>query len=986
MNHIIDIFLKKVKEEPHKKILVSNEKSFTFQEVHYLSEKIMQLIQNKKNDIVPLYIKNDMYILPTLLGIIKSGKIPLPLSTSLHITQAKKRIEDITYDYILVDDIEAESEKTIEISRVFTELKKDVNFEYQENKYTYNTNAYIIMTSGTTGIPKKVVLTQDNISWIMENFIKIAEFNKKSRFLFTTPYTFDVSITELFSVIYGEGILYCFAENDEVSAKLRKTLEYIETYKITHLSLSPSYAEMICDINIRGSKLNSLECISLAGEVFPYELSKKLQKHISSDCKVYNFYGPSETTVYATYYRVSGKETTVIPIGKPLDETNILVLNDKFESSRAGELFIGGRGLSNGYLNREELNQEKFITIRDKLYYRTGDFIEVNNNGDLIFKNRKDDQVQINGIRVELEEINSIISSLEGVLSCKTVYRKNKLVSFVIKTDAIIHNEIQTFVKNSLPSYSQPKIIVVSEFILNQNRKLDVEKMINKYEEFLPTPIDAQLSKNNIENYINSLFSKFEIKSISELNSIEKIKFIVECEQKYKCKLNESLMFLDNAKENLIEAIIGSTQNENIDHKRKASDCDVHDKINMRNVFLNWYTNDDFETTLYEPLYFQKHYDEKKYNSVLSFSVPLYGDIEIEDINRTLYQLTEKIDILRLATFKENNRLFFKELKPLKIKPLIFCVNQMNEEYTDFISSLIHEKYGNLLYFSIYSLETNELYFYFSHHILDKASFGKVQQIFTESFTSNVAYNKGDFGSYLSFIRFMNQKSSQYDIECLSEVLPDYPIKKDELFQYKKDSLQYFKLKISEHLVDSYDISKYVSYISSKMLMQDRELENVRGSMIVNLRKFKEFNARNVIGDIHSTIPFVIGSTESKTSFNKTCDNNYSLYEEGVNIRNIIYLNYPNLSQEQKKYKELWEDMELSINYLGEVKDCDEFMQEVLSTGFRKNYVISFTQQGYLYVLLIGRFAKNEIYEIDGELISVFDYYQQKDNSLLLLT
>ncbi|MBF0778636.1 hypothetical protein E4T82_07855 [Streptococcus cuniculi] len=223
-----------------------------------------------------------------------------------------------------------------------------------------NKISYIICTSGTTGIPKKVFLTSENICWLLQEFYKIVNFNSESRFLFTTPYTFDVSLTEIFCPVFTGGTLICYESGVSSILNMKKLLV---ANNISHLSLSPSFAETLVDTN--GSDIfESLSALCLAGEIFPGTLANKLRSVIDKGCRVFNLYGPSETTIYATYYELENKDYQVVPIGQPLPGVNL-----QFDSmvqlgeDEQVELFIGGKGVSAGYLLQPELDSEKFVIV-----------------------------------------------------------------------------------------------------------------------------------------------------------------------------------------------------------------------------------------------------------------------------------------------------------------------------------------------------------------------------------------------------------------------------------------------------------------------------------------------------------------------------------------------------------------------------------------------------------------------------------------------
>ena len=438
---ILDIYQKQLNKNINKKILVSESKSLTFQELDNYSNYIAIKLENVcTNQIIPFYLKDHFYVLPVVIGILKAGYIPMPLSNSLQIKKSVERILDVTYDLLITDDdIGA---KGIQNSEVLILADKE---EICREVYSYNSKSkkqdicYILCTSGTTGIPKKVFVREDNIVWILNTFYSLVNFTSNSRFLFSTPYTFDVSLTEIFAPIFTGGILICL-EPDLLGFK--KLNDIIFNNNISHLSISPSFAELLVEIDER-SVFENLQVLCVAGEQFPKSLADKLRGCIRKGCRVFNLYGPTETSIYATYYELNDIEYDRVPIGVPLNGVKIKIISETGEPSAAGELCIGGNGLTSGYVLQPDIKKEKFKLIDNEEYYFTGDYVHYDDEYNLIFDGRKDQQIQLNGIRIELDEISSIISKITKIESIRVVYYKKRVYVFY-KSQYDLKSEIET--------------------------------------------------------------------------------------------------------------------------------------------------------------------------------------------------------------------------------------------------------------------------------------------------------------------------------------------------------------------------------------------------------------------------------------------------------------------------------------------------------------------------------------------------------------
>ncbi len=203
-------------------------------------------------------------------------------------------------------------------------------------------------------------------------------------------------------------------------------LDLIDNYQVTHVQMTPSQSKLVLDLykQTNNRDLSSVQHWFIGGEA----LNKNLIKGLSAitNCKLYNMYGPTETTVWSAWREINSEN---IKIGAPIINTNLLLLNE-FEQQVpigvVGELYIGGLGLARGYYNNTELTEERFKKINNpyfgnKRFYKTGDLMKLTAQGTFEYVGRKDNQVKVNGYRVELEEIEKTVSKVLGVKNCKVV-------------------------------------------------------------------------------------------------------------------------------------------------------------------------------------------------------------------------------------------------------------------------------------------------------------------------------------------------------------------------------------------------------------------------------------------------------------------------------------------------------------------------------------------------------------------------------------
>jgi amino acid adenylation domain-containing protein len=336
---------------------------------------------------------------------------------------------------------------------------------FENKKKTAPDTAYIIYTSGTTGKPKGVPITKSalksQISWGISEF----GFCKEDVFLHYVNFAFDPSVWVIFSAFAVDAKLKTAHENIRISPLL--TARFIEENRITIAVLPSAAAYDILD-NLGE---NSLRIIFLGGDRINIPKRTKFTENI----EIINLYGPTETCINASFFRLPKETTATSCIGRPIDGTNIFILDKNHTPSPIGfrgEIYIGGDKLSSGYINRNIETENVFLNISNfGRLYKTGDFGLWNTDGTIEFLGRCDRQVKIRGFRVELSEIEAIISEITHLPSA-VIYEKGNLISFALGDFS--EDEILTKLRDKLPKYMVPnRIIKMTELPLNRNGKLN---------------------------------------------------------------------------------------------------------------------------------------------------------------------------------------------------------------------------------------------------------------------------------------------------------------------------------------------------------------------------------------------------------------------------------------------------------------------------------------------------------------------------------
>ena len=335
--------------------------------------------------------------------------------------------------------------------------------------------AYVIYTSGSTGKPKGVANTHaalfNRLQWMQSAY----ELGEGDTVLQKTPYSFDVSVWEFFwPLMTGARLVVSQPGDHRDPAKL---VELIQRESITTIHFVPSMlSAFMAQENLSGCE--SLKRIVCSGEALPKDLQDQALARLPNT-RLYNLYGPTEAAIDVTHWTCGDDERTTVPIGQPIDNLQIHILDSRLNEQPIGvpgELYIGGIGLAREYHGRPDLTAERFIPspfTKGERLYRSGDLARWCQDGTLEYLGRLDHQIKLRGLRIELGEIESVMRAHPGVQDAVAIARNDQLIGYVqgkdINTDALT-----TDLKHHLPDYMVPAhLITLEAFPLSANGKLD---------------------------------------------------------------------------------------------------------------------------------------------------------------------------------------------------------------------------------------------------------------------------------------------------------------------------------------------------------------------------------------------------------------------------------------------------------------------------------------------------------------------------------
>lgn len=501
----IEIIDKQLRNNENKIAIVDYNHKYTYNDLLKNIYKYNELIRdNNIRDRVILYMDRGFDYISGLVSCVYNNITFIPIDKTTPIGRIQTIVNESKSNYIISDKkCDLLNIKTIYIDEISKYEGIDVTLNYKETNEVYD-----IYTSGTTAIPKCVAISNSNLNnylmWCIDEYNVIQNFVMP---LFTSL-SVDLTITSTFLPLVCGGIIKTFS--DTFNPNVLKRI--VEDEEINVIKCTPTHLSFLFTGDY---KVSHKEILIIGGENLPSELSNKVSK-ILPMASIYNDYGPAETTV-ATISHIydDKKDSKLVPIGKPIYNTQILIYDNEIvkEENKRGEIIISGDSVFNGYL---DVKTDCFVMVDDIKYYRTGDIGYIR-NGNVYCIGRSDNQVKIHGNRVELDEISSGINKINNVKDAIALY-KNELYAFVIKNGNVNEETIKQELAKNYPHYMIPyRIIFIEDFPIKASGKIDSEKLL---ENMKPKPqsnivIDNQLIK--LLNEIKPLQSISKEKTLSEL-------------------------------------------------------------------------------------------------------------------------------------------------------------------------------------------------------------------------------------------------------------------------------------------------------------------------------------------------------------------------------------------------------------------------------------------------------------------------------------
>ncbi len=717
----------------------------------------------KKGDLIGLYFHRSIDLIVSILACVKVGIIFVTIDKDSPINRIKNIAESNQLKCILGD--KSSTDDTIRCMNFisYSEIQSKNNIastsELIINKD--QNDLCIFFTSGTTGSPKGVIIDHKSIINLVTNtnYINITEYDVIAH---TSNVAFDAISFEIWGALLNGAKLVIGSK--EIILSSVDYNKFIYNNKITIQFLTTSLFNM--HIKENRNCFKSLKYLLFGGEEANLKLIKNyiINKGILPQYLL-NVYGPTECSTFSSFFTVDDSCTSYerLPIGIPINNCDIYIMNDKLEilkNSEPGEIIITGIGVSKGYYNDKEMTDKKFIncSLQSGNFYKTGDIGYYDDNNNLIYVSRKDRQFKINGFRIEPGEIEFTIKKLNFIEDAYVIVdescsnQKYITLYITLSINNIDSDMIQQFIKDMLPHYMHPKYVrIIDELPVNQNGKVNLTELSSmRYREIISVDQNKFIELTSIELSLSSIITR--LISIPELNvdvsifdygfdSLDISRFINLIYDEFKVKISVYDIFSLRTIKNIAKLISEIEVDKN----------DIIPKITKSDGIINnvpsqqkriWFLHKLFRTT-------------RNYNSPIGFS--LHGFVDVHKLERSINCTINKFQSLRMSIKDIDGKPKIDILDNYDFKLTI--LNTENANVNTVISNLLLTEipYDIAPLFKVYLIYINSeesiLFFNFSHMIIDGWSLPIIFSNINYYYNNNVEIPlKGEVFDFLDYV------------------------------------------------------------------------------------------------------------------------------------------------------------------------------------------------------------------------------------------
>jgi amino acid adenylation domain-containing protein len=487
---IHQLFEEQTAKTPDAVALVWREEQFTYRQLNEKANRLARYLQElgvKPDVLVGIYLERSLETIVAIIAILKAGGAYLPLDSTypserLAVILTDAQVSILLSQVSLLETIPRQQTTVVCLDRDYQiiESMSGENLPCQTNS---DNLAYVMYTSGSTGIPKGVCIPHRGVVRLVKN-TNYASFSADEVFLQLAPVAFDAATLEIFAALLHGAKLVVYPDNQPSLTELGRI---IRQQRITTLWLTAGLFHLMVDEYL--DDLKSLRQLLAGGDVLSVPHVRKVLDNLEN-CQLINGYGPTENTTFSCCYPVAKTDSLVnsIPIGRPISNTQVYILDRLLQLVPIGvwgELYVGGDGLAKGYLNRDDLTREKFIDnpFEEGRLYKTGDLVRYLADGKIEFLGRADNQIKLRGFRIELGEIEAALSQYPQIKEAAVIVREDspndkRLVAYIVTVKispcSLEISKVRDFLQHKLPNYMIPNALVILDKLpLTSNGKVD---------------------------------------------------------------------------------------------------------------------------------------------------------------------------------------------------------------------------------------------------------------------------------------------------------------------------------------------------------------------------------------------------------------------------------------------------------------------------------------------------------------------------------
>ncbi len=652
--NVLQLFEKHARLTPDATCVSTENGELSYQEVNEKAIVIAKGLQAKgvnNGMFVGLHVKRSTDLIVGIIAVLKAGGAYLPLDPEYPKERIDYMLQDAAVKVVLTqEDIKDNlSQNEVEVLSFDEAINLGNNTKILLQTIDNQQFAYIIYTSGSTGKPKGVPITHENLLYSTSARFHFYTQQPKA-FLLLSSFAFDSSVAGIFWTLTQGGNL--IIPRKRIEQDINGLSDLIAQKKVTHSLMLPSLYDLLLK-HSSPKKLQSLNTIMVAGEACTAAV---VAQHFLTlpQAKLYNEYGPTEGTVWCTAHEIKSSDSSgMIPIGKPIPNVQNYILDNEKQPvpiGVAGELYIGGKGLSKGYLNRPDLTKEKFVNVEllegeITRLYRTGDLASYRVDGVIEFLGRVDRQVKIRGYRIEPDEIKSILQQQKGVkeavISVHIDGSQKRLIAYLTRENDLSINDLKANLKTLLPDYMIPSLFVsLEEFPRLPNGKIDKINLPLPSENTIAKQEDFVAPQTKVEEKLAAIWEDvLKVKPIGRADnffdiggdSILSIQIIAKA-RKAGFTLAANQLFENQTIAELANSIQNTTKNKSNSltiNDLKTLEIAQHPLSFMQRAFL------------------MHHLQEEKDQGFLQLEFVLGGDIDIQNWTAAWKRTAERHAVLR---------------------------------------------------------------------------------------------------------------------------------------------------------------------------------------------------------------------------------------------------------------------------------------------------------------------------------------------------